>query len=75
MEELLPMTGINDFLFCPRFLCYGNIFRRSLGKDAFQQTPQKKGLVAHRTVDEGPDDACVAKFGYPMDDDGDLVLR
>ena len=53
MEELLPMTSINDFLFCPRSLYYGNIFRRSLGKDAFQQTPQKKGLAAHRTVDEG----------------------
>lgn len=52
MEELLPITNINDFLFCPRSLYYGNIFRRSLGKDGFQQTPQKVGLAAHKTVDE-----------------------
>ena len=52
MEELLPITNVNDFLFCPRSLYYGNIFRRSLGKDAFQQTSQKTGLAAHRTIDE-----------------------
>ena len=22
-----------------------------------------------------PDDACVAKFGYPVDDDSDLIIR
>lgn len=53
MEELLPITNINDFLFCPRSLYYGNIFRRSLGKDGFQQVPQKIGLAAHQTLDEG----------------------
>ena len=53
MEALLPITNINDFLFCPRSLYYGNIFRQSLGKDGFQQTPQKVGLAAHKTVDEG----------------------
>ena len=52
MEELLPITNINDFLFCPRSLYYGNIFRRSLGEDGFQQVPQKLGLAAHKTVDE-----------------------
>lgn len=51
MEELLPITYINDFLFCPRSLYYGNIFRRSRSDDTFQQTPQKSGKAAHRTVD------------------------
>lgn len=53
MEETLSMTNINDFLFCPRSLYYGNIFRRSLGQDGYQQTPQKTGLAAHETIDEG----------------------
>lgn len=53
MEEILPITNLNDFLFCPRSLYYGNIFRRSLGQDGYQQSPQKVGLAAHRTVDEG----------------------
>lgn len=53
MEETLSMTNINDFLFCPRSLYYGNIFRRSLGRDGYQQTPQKTGLAAHETIDEG----------------------
>ena len=52
MEETLSMTNINDFLFCPRSLYYGNIFRRSLGQDGYQQTPQKTGLAAHETIDE-----------------------
>ena len=53
MEETLSMTNINDFLFCPRSLYYGNIFRRSLGQDGYQQVPQKTGLAAHATIDEG----------------------
>ena len=51
MEELLPITNLNDFLFCPRSLYYGNIFRNSVGEDAYQQAPQKTGLAAHRTID------------------------
>lgn len=53
MEETLSMTNINDFLFCPRSLYYGNIFRRSIGQNGYQQTPQKTGLAAHETIDEG----------------------
>ena len=49
MEETLSMTNINDFLFCPRSLYYGNIFRRSFGQDGYQQVPQK----THATIDEG----------------------
>lgn len=52
MEELLPITNINDFLFCPRSLYFGNVFRRSLGQDGFQQVPQKVGLASHKTIDE-----------------------
>ena len=53
MEEPLSITNINDFLFCPRSLYYGNIFRRSLDKDGFQEKPQKIGTSAHKTIDEG----------------------
>lgn len=52
MEELLQITNINDFLFCPRSLYFGNVFRRSLGNDGFQQVPQKVGLASHRAIDE-----------------------
>ena len=58
MEELLPITNINDFLFCPRSLYYGNIFRRSRGKDVFKRTPQKIGLAEHQTLDEGTYSSC-----------------
>ena len=51
MEELLPITNLNDFLFCPRSLYFGNIFRNSRGQDAYQQTPQKTGLAAHQNID------------------------
>ena len=51
MEELLPITNLNDFLFCPRSLYFGNIFRNSLGQDGYQQTPQKIGLAAHQSID------------------------
>ena len=58
MEELLPITNLNDFLFCPRSLYYGNIFRRSLGEDGFQQLPQKTGLAAHKSIDDGNYSSC-----------------
>lgn len=51
MEETLSMTNLNDFLFCPRSLYYGNIFRRSSNPGGFQQTPQKVGLATHQTID------------------------
>ena len=51
MEETLPITNLNDFLFCPRSLYYGNIFRSSRGEGTYQQTPQKLGLAAHHSID------------------------
>ena len=53
MEEMLPITNINDFLYCPRSLYFGNIYRRSIGKDGYQQAPQKVGTSAHASLDEG----------------------
>ena len=53
MEETLPITNLNDFLFCPRSLYYGNIFRNSRGQDSYQQTPQKIGLATHKNIDDG----------------------
>ena len=52
MEELMPITNINDFLFCPRSLYFGNIYRRSIGKDDYQEAPQKIGTAAHTSLDE-----------------------
>ena len=53
MEETIPITAINDFLFCPKSLYWGNIARRSLAKDSYQESAQKAGTLSHGNVDSG----------------------
>ncbi len=53
MEPYLMITQINDFLFCPYSIYYHDILRNSAGEDIYHETVQKKGLAAHRSIDEG----------------------
>lgn len=52
MENLLTITQLNDFIFCPRSLYYNGIFRNSTDTEFYHQTPQQVGLAAHRTIDD-----------------------
>lgn len=51
METYLPISFLNDFIFCPRSIYYHQIYG-SFAKANYQQTPQLAGLAAHRTIDE-----------------------
>ncbi len=53
MEPYLTITQINDFIFCPRSLYFGNIFRQSEATECFHATPQTRGTMAHSHVDDG----------------------
>jgi CRISPR-associated exonuclease Cas4 len=53
MEMYLCITQINDFIFCPRSIYFHNIYKQSFTKDVYHKTWQKKGLAAHKTIDEG----------------------
>lgn len=52
MEPYLCITQINDFIFCPRSIYFHNIYQQNFTKDVYHKTWQKKGLAAHKTIDE-----------------------
>ena len=51
MEENIPITWLNDFIFCPRSIFWHNLYG-NFAKSTYQQTPQIKGLQAHESIDE-----------------------
>ena len=53
MEPYLCITQLNDFTFCPRSIYFANIYKQNYSPATYHQTPQKVGLAAHKTVDEG----------------------
>ena len=50
MESYLPISFINDFVFCPRSI-YCHQFYRNTSYRLYQNTAQIEGRAAHRTVD------------------------
>ncbi len=50
MEAYLPISYLNDFVFCPRSIyfhqCYGRTEQR-----LYQSTDQTRGKAAHKTID------------------------
>lgn len=50
MEEPIPATCLNDFIFCPASIYYHR-FYDSMETMAFQQPSQINGTDAHKTVD------------------------
>jgi len=52
MESYLCITQLNDFVFCPRSIYFHNIYQENFSTDTYHKTWQKKGLAAHKAVDE-----------------------
>lgn len=53
METYLMITQINDFTFCPRSIYFHDVYRNSVGEDAYHAVPQKVGRASHKAIDEG----------------------
>lgn len=52
MEEPIPLSQLNDFIFCPISIYYHNLFGDT-DKMAYQSTVQINGTHIHKTVDNG----------------------
>lgn len=50
MEAYLPISYLNDFIFCPRSIYFHELYGR-VSQKVYQQTAQTKGLAAHKTID------------------------
>ncbi len=51
MEPYLPISYLNDFIFCPRSIYFHQLYGR-VSKKMYHSSDQIKGLAAHKTVDE-----------------------
>lgn len=51
MESYIPISFLNDFIFCPRSIYFHNL-HAPFKKQLYHAAPQAKGLVAHRAIDE-----------------------
>lgn len=51
MESYLPISFLNDFIFCPRSIYFHNLYGH-YNKTLYQDAPQVAGSLAHRRVDE-----------------------
>lgn len=51
MEAYIPISFLNDFIFCPRSI-YFHLLYNNFNTAVFQQKPQLKGLEAHEKIDE-----------------------
>jgi len=50
MKTEIPITWLNDFIFCPRSIFWHNLYG-NFAKSTYQQTPQIKGTQAHESID------------------------
>ncbi len=50
LEHYLPISFLNDFIFCPRSIYFHQLYR-NFNETVYKQTPQYKGLAAHKTID------------------------
>jgi len=51
MEPYIPISFLNDFIFCPRSIYYHQLYT-GYDSQLYEQKPQIAGKVAHRTLDE-----------------------
>ncbi len=51
-EDLILITQLNDFVFCPASIYFHNLFYEK-GNFIFQNTDQVNGRAAHQTIDQG----------------------
>lgn len=52
MESYIPISFLNDFIFCPRSIYFHQLYG-SFNTQLYQQKPQLAGKAAHATIDEG----------------------
>ncbi|MBL6985172.1 MAG: type V CRISPR-associated protein Cas4 [Candidatus Thioglobus sp.] len=50
MEAYIPISYLNDFIFCPRSIYFHQCFGRA-SKRLYHSTDQIDGLTAHKTID------------------------
>jgi CRISPR-associated protein Cas4 len=50
MEFSIPISLLNDFIFCPRSVYFHGLFGNA-DTDLYHDTPQKEGKLAHTTID------------------------
>src|SRR3972149_754376 len=51
METYIPMSFLNDFIFCPRSIYFHQLYG-SFNTQIYQQRPQIAGKAAHASIDE-----------------------
>lgn len=52
MDTAIPISAINDFLFCPKSLYLHGIYS-SFEASVYHDTPQTMGTIAHENIEEG----------------------
>ncbi len=50
MEPYIPITMLNDFIFCPRSIYFHNV-HGALGAKMIHRKPQTEGRLAHESID------------------------
>jgi CRISPR-associated exonuclease Cas4 len=51
MEPFLPISFLNDFIFCPKSIYFHNLYG-GYEKEVYHDLPQKNGNMNHKTIDE-----------------------
>lgn len=52
MESYIPISFLNDFIFCPRSIYFHQLYG-SRNTALYQQKPQIEGKAAHNSIDKG----------------------
>jgi len=52
MDDYIPISALNDFLFCPHSLYYHALYS-NFNEMIYHQKPQVEGRLRHATVDKG----------------------
>jgi len=55
METFLPITYLNDFVFCPYSIYLHQVFDNN-SEDLYSAKPQLQGKIAHKDIDEFDED-------------------
>ena len=51
MSDYIPLSTLNDFIFCPYSIYLHSVYMES-DEELYKATPQTKGTIAHQGVDE-----------------------
>lgn len=51
MNDYIPLSTLNDFIFCPYSIYLHNVYMET-ADDIYKATPQTKGTIAHQGVDK-----------------------